>query len=92
MNIMADNPQERELIRQIANRICNQNPDLDKLTINMDLNACHTNGCELDLEKMLNGSEADLMHDIWGINQNICRETGTLKNCFLPRFHLPNDK
>lgn len=59
----------------------------------MDLTACHANGCELDLDRMLTAAEEgesyDLTHDLQGIRQNIDRETGQLLNGFSPRFAKP---
>lgn len=59
-------------------------PDYD--TIRMDLTACHANGCPLDLERLIKADDFNFIHDVGGIHSNICRETGTLQNMFLPRF------
>ena len=54
---------------------------------NMNLCACHMNGCPLDLEKMLASKDKfNLTHDIWGIDANINRKTGKLENHFWPRY------
>lgn len=61
----------------------------DKLTIIMDLTACHLGGCRLKLREMAAASPErafDLLHDVYGINRHIDRETGELRDCFLPRF------
>lgn len=59
----------------------------DRLTHEMDLTACHANGCELRLVDMLQCErDFDLAHDIYGINHRICRNTGKLVDNFLPRF------
>lgn len=53
----------------------------------MDLTACHANGCPLDLEAMLTWPhDFDLAHDIHGIERHIDRDTGVLRDFFLPRF------
>ncbi len=57
----------------------------DKLTLDMDITATHCNGCALDLDKLLNLPKFDFYHDVYGIMQNIDRNTGKLQNCFLPR-------
>ena len=57
-----------------------------KLTLVMDIDACHSNGCPLKLEELLNASDFDFAHDVGGIITNINRETGKLENCFVPRY------
>lgn len=51
----------------------------------MDMEATHSNGCPLDFDKLLNVPDFDFMHDIAGITNCLDRETGKLKDCFLPR-------
>lgn len=51
----------------------------------MDLDACHSNGCPLDLEGLLHAPASDFGHDIAGIRRHIDRTTGKLQDCFLPR-------
>jgi hypothetical protein len=58
----------------------------DMLSIQMDLEFCHANGCNLDFARMLAGSDYDLLHDVSGINAHIDRKTGQLQHGFLPRF------
>ena len=41
---------------------------------------------DLSLEKMLNGSDFDFMHDFVYMPQHFHKETGTFDNQFLPRF------
>ncbi len=59
---------------------------LDRLEITMDLTAVHLNGCPLQLQEMLDGSDFDLVHDIDGIHNRLDRSTGKLTQCFLPRY------
>jgi len=54
----------------------------------MDLEACHCNGCPLDLIKLLEAPEADFGHDVYGIRRFINRMTGELKEFFVPRCAL----
>jgi hypothetical protein len=61
----------------------------DFVEIEMDLTACHCNGCPLDLEKLLSASDGDFGHDLFGIRQHIDRKTGELRDCFLPRCSEP---
>jgi len=60
----------------------------DRMEHAMDLSACISNGCPLDLERMLEWpNKFDLAHDIWGVNRHIDHNTGQLRDCFLPRFY-----
>ena len=54
----------------------------------MDVNACHSNGNPLDLDGLLNADDFNFAHDVFGIRRHIDRETGTLGNCFVPRYSL----
>ncbi len=58
----------------------------DPLSLNMDITACHLNGCPLKLSELLNAEPFDFAHDIHGITAHIDRETGALRDCFVPRF------
>jgi hypothetical protein len=68
---------------RIASGVVNTN----RMTLLMDMEACHCNGCPLDLEAM-NAAERDmdLAHDVAGITRHLDRETGKLGGCFSPRF------
>lgn len=56
----------------------------------MDIQACHGNGCPLDLPILLTMPELDFSHDVLGIRENINRTTGKLDNYFVPRCALSN--
>lgn len=73
------------VISKIANRAIALRPQ-KKIDLEMDITACHLNGCPLDLERMLKADDFNFMHDISGISSHIDRTTGKLLNCFLPRF------
>ena len=60
----------------------------DTMTTMMDLTATHANGCPLDLVGLLESDDFDLVHDIGGINAYLDRATGSLINCFLPRYSI----
>ena len=84
-------PAEREIIERIAKRACALyhkygNTDVDELDIQMDLEACHCNGCPLRLADMEQADAFNLMHDVTGINMHLNRNTGELSKRFLPRF------
>lgn len=82
---------EYGLVSAIAKRALVLQPKLckDVVTTEMDVLACHLNGCPLKLEAMLKADDFNFMHDVWGIRQHLDRETGELKDCFLPRFSAP---
>lgn len=64
--------------------------DYDYRDACMDLDACHSNGCPLDLQKLLDVPDADFGHDAFGIRRHINRRSGQLEDCFLPRCALPS--
>ncbi len=77
---------EMHLIHEITERAVHAWPDLNAQTLEMDLTATHANGCPLDLEGLLGAEPADFTHDIFGIHHHINRNTGELKDFFLPRY------
>lgn len=77
--------EDAELIRRIVERADNRFEVEDKLSMTMDLTACHLNGCPLDLEKLVAADDATLIHDVWGITAYLDRTTGRLTKQFLPR-------
>ena len=82
------------LIREIAKRAAREmpadyQPDGGLLDADMDVTACHANGCPLDLVKLLAAPRFDFIHDVGGIRQHLDRETGELRDCFLPRCAMP---
>lgn len=58
---------------------------LDRLSMAMDLEATHANGCPLNFAKLLAFDDFSFLHDVYGINKHLNRETGELVHCFLPR-------
>ena len=82
---------EADLIHKIANRALELAEKAgvagyEKQTLMMDLEACHCNGCPLELEKLLAARDGDFGHDVFGIARKMNRETGELTDCFLPRY------
>lgn len=63
--------------------------DIDLLAADMDITACHLNGCPLDLGKLMNARDGDFGHDVFGIRRHINRTTGQLEEGFAPRCALP---
>jgi hypothetical protein len=83
--------QEALLISKIARRAVRlakkYEVDYDFMTANMDITACHANGCPLRLGELLNADDGNFGHDVFGIRRHIDRETGKMTSCFLPRFY-----
>lgn len=52
----------------------------------MDIDACHSNGCPLKLQELLEADDFNFAHDAFGIRAHIDRTTGKLQDCFLPRY------
>lgn len=74
------------LIVSRAAKLCGfRNDTARKLNLQMDITACHCNGCPLDLDKLLAANDTTFLHDIAGITVAINRSTGQLENCFVPR-------
>lgn len=61
----------------------------ERLALEMDINAVHSNGNPLRLAELLSASVVGFTHDVTGIRKHIDRRTGKLKNFFLPRFSQP---
>lgn len=80
--------EESALISDIADRVFQIWPGYpdDKMTLFMDITACHCNGNPLRLEDLLNADNFNFSHDIGGIRRHINRETGKLEDFFSPRF------
>lgn len=50
-----------------------------RLQITMDITACHSNGCPLRLQDLLDADDFNFLHDVTGIYHHINRKTGVLK-------------
>ncbi len=81
---------DAQLIRKIVDRATKEYADLgknlDAMSLSMDLLATHANGCELNLQALLDADRFQFLHDIGGIQRHLDRQTGELGGCFLPRF------
>lgn len=62
---------------------------LDRLSTQMDLTACHANGCPLDLVKLATADNFNLAHAVFGIARHLDRKTGKLRDRFDPRCSMP---
>lgn len=68
---------------ELAKAIGREYPVFDAM---MDVTATHCNGCPLKLQDLRDAPISEFGHDVYGIRANLNRDTGTLENCFLPRF------
>jgi hypothetical protein len=86
-------PEDGQFITQIAARAVRMATKLgvtyDLRSWSMDVTAVHCNAVPLDLPKLLQAGEFDFAHDLLGIRRHLDRETGQLRECFLPRCALP---
>lgn len=58
----------------------------ERLSLHMDIEACHSNGCPLRLKDLLAADDFNFSHDVFGIRDHIDRTTGRLLDHFVPRF------
>lgn len=68
-----------------ADRPCYGNPYGDRMTRMMDLEAVHQE-LDMDWRGLLDAKDGDFMHDLCGIHGHMDRSTGTLSDCFCPRY------
>lgn len=91
---MGASREELQLILQIVRRyeslLTEALPESDlppRVSMMMDLEACHCNGCPLDLTGLLQAPrDFDFMHDVSGIFRHMNRSTGELEGLFQPRY------
>ena len=87
------NKAESLLIHRIAQRIVaiadKHGMVYEIMDAEMDVTACHRNGCPLRLNELLAADDADFGHDVFGIHRYLDQATGTLTNCFVPRYAEP---
>lgn len=79
------NETESELITQCAKRAIALFPELDRLSLLMDLSATHLSE-PLKLYDLLNADDFNFSHDVVGIVNHLDRNKGQLDGRFLPRF------
>jgi hypothetical protein len=83
---MKTTEEDRGKIDRIMERACDLDERIDPLSLHMDLTATHLNGCPLNLEDLSETTDANLMHDVYGIMQHLNRNTGKLEGGFTPRY------
>lgn len=69
-----------------------EDQDDARLTLTMDIEAVHANGNPLNLEKLLDSDDFTFRHDISGIQGNVDRRSGRLRNFFTPRTSRRDDE
>lgn len=83
---------EMRIIKRIARRghqlLKQHGVDRDRTSIEMDLCACHANGCPLDLEKLAGFDDFNLSHDLLGLAKCLDHRTGQLLRHFRPQCAL----
>jgi hypothetical protein len=84
--------EDAALIDEIANRavrMAERNGiTYPRIDVEMDLTACHANGCPLRLADLAKADEFNFAHDVLGIRKSLDRCSGKLTRGFLPRFAL----
>lgn len=84
--------EEYRLAEQIAERAHRLVPDYRIIDAEMDVMAVHLNDTKLRLQDLLEASDFEFAHDVFGIQRHIDRSTGKLQDCFMPRFaDVPTD-
>lgn len=85
--------EEHEIISAIAERgielMGGQREGFTRMDLHMDIEATHCNGCPLKLQELLEADDFNFGHDLGGIRRHLNRETGQLRDFFLPRFAVP---
>jgi hypothetical protein len=76
----------RRCTKEVAHR---KNSNYDPKNAEMDIKACHLNGCPLDLEMLLTFPTFEFLHDLDGITNHLDRRTGKLVGFFDPRCSKP---
>lgn len=80
--------EQDDLIRRICERL-EQRPQpkaYRRINMSMDLAAaCNNGNPPMNLQKLLDSSDFDFVHDLDGISNHISHETGKIGGCFLPR-------
>jgi hypothetical protein len=77
---------DRQLIDLILLRAVNVITVEDRVSLSMDITACHANGTPLRLQEWLVADDFNFAHDVVGITRHIDRSTGKMMDCFSPRF------
>lgn len=74
-----------KLAALIAKRAVGLNSDVVLIEVAMDIEAAHWKR-PLYLRNLLAASDENFAHDVFGIIRHLDRETGELRDCFVPRY------
>lgn len=83
-----DTLEEKRTFNKVVDRVMELAPNIDRLSVEMDLLATHYY-CPLDFAKLLTFNSFNFSHDVGGIRENLNRETDRLDNFFIPRCAKP---
>lgn len=89
LNFTPNTRHEATLIQVIAKRATGLLPNVSIMQVAMDVSAVHLNGCPLRLEELAEAENFHFAHDVVGILRHLDRETGQLRDCFVPRYAVP---
>lgn len=79
--------EDANMIREIATRaIASRIAAGSRMDLEMDIEAVHANGTPLRLAELLGADAFNFAHDVVGIQNRIDRNTGKLRDHFLPRY------
>lgn len=86
-------PEELATIKKITDRLATLRKEkyTDDQHWRMNLIACNTNGTPMDFDKLLHAPDFDFIHDLYGIEKHLDKETGKLTGYFLPRCAKPKE-
>ena len=90
--VKADTVLIQKIVARAEAMACEARIPFDHLAARMDLTAVHVNDCPLRLAALLEAKEFDFSHDVFGIFRHIDRNTGSLRNHFLPRYARAEDR
>ncbi len=77
--------EDLRIIGQLAARAIELGVPRAQMDLVMDLELAHSE-TPLRLRDMEGAQPSDLIHDVAGIVRHLDRETGELRDCFLPRY------
>lgn len=90
---MLSHKEELEIISKIADRALllasvtdASFAGLEKFDWFMAIDECHSKGCPLRLQELLDAENFDFRHDVFGIMHKLNKQTGKLEDCFSPRY------
>lgn len=85
------NDKDLALVAKIVKKALKIQPHLNVLETQMDIAAAHI-ASSLNLEELSRADNFNLIHDVFGIANNIDRNTGKMNNGFSPRYTIQKNK